>query len=356
MKGDNNKSEKSITLTVERHGQIFRFSKMWGYLIRIPGLLPTMPLEYYYYIGITTQYDPMVRIKKHVSEDKHNPPFEEIRKLVPFDLWDITIFEIPIIGNDGNENIKRLTQWEKDNIAEYDTFHAEYGLNMTPGGEDPFDGSKPIGWATGIAYTYWSNNVQSWVYDNVIHPVVMNKDLRILSSITEELSKEIDVPHIIDPKKANYYFNLSDSYRYNVKKKRNIFGAKQINMQKTPRCHGGYCFAWTRRVNGVKKQNKRSKGSTFLQVLKEEADLQEMFFNFNIFMYKAIAAQLGYFDLDQKIVQPTFITQDQFNTCYNFTLDQIDAAIDFLKVIEAGVIPEPIKVLLPQTLNTTTNT
>lgn len=311
-----------------------------------------MPLEYYYYIGITTQYDPMIRIKQHVYEDKSNSSFEEIRKLVPFDLWEITIFEIPIIGDNGEQNIERLKQWEKKTIAKYDTFHAEYGLNMTSGGEDPFDGSQPIGWATGIAYTYWSDRVQSWGYDNAIHPTVMNKDLRILSAETEELSKEIGVPHIIDPKKANYYFDLSDSYRYNVKSKCNIFGAKQISIRIQPSCKKGFTFMWQRQENGRKKFNCRTTASAFLQLLQEDADLNNIFFNFNTFIYKASAVHLGYFDFDQKTVYPTFITQDQFNTYYNFTLDQIGAAIDFLKVIEAGVIPEPIKVLLPQTLNT----
>lgn len=352
MTGDNNKSEESITLVVERSRGEFRFSKMWGYMIKIPGWLPTMPLPWYIYIGITTQFDPMTRIKKHPYEYKSNPPFEEIRKLVPFDLWEITIFEIPIIGSDGEQNIERLKQWEKETIVKYDTFHAEYGLNMTPGGEDPFDGNRPIGWATGIAYTGWDNGRQTWVYKNYVHPAIADKNLKVLNMRSEKLSQEIGVTHIVDPDKAAYYINLSDSYANNIKLKYHIFGAKQVSMRVASRYKKGFCFAWQRWENNKVKYNCRTTASAFLQLLKENADLNDIFFNFNTFMYKASAAYLGYFDLDQKTVDPTFVTQDQFNTYYNFTLDQIDAAMDFLKGIEAGVIPEPIKVLLPQTLNT----
>lgn len=352
MTGDNNKNEESITLVVERSRGEFRFSKMWGYIIKIPGNLPTMPLPWYYYIGITTQFDPMARIRQHPYEYKRNPPFEEIRKFVPFDLWEITIFEIPIIGSDGEQNIERLKQWEKETIAKYDTFHAEYGLNATPGGEDPFDVGRPIGWATGIAYTGWDNRGQTWIYDNSVHPRIADKDLNILSMRSEKLSQEIGITHIIDPDKAAYYINLSNSYANNIQLKNHVFGAKQISVIKSSRYKKGFAFTWQRRENGKKKINGRIAASAFLQLLKENADLDDIFFNFNTFVYKSSAVHLGYFDFDQKTVAPTFITQDQFNTYYNFTVDQVDAAMEFLKVIEAGVIPEPIKVLLPQTLNT----
>lgn len=354
MKFDNNYSYKSntdnVVLSVQRNSKKFYFSKMWWYIIKIPGLLFDMPLPWYYYIGITTQDDPMIRIKQHVTENKCNPAFEYIREHVPFDLWEIEFFELPIIGSNGEQNLNRLRQKEIDMIAKYDTFHGEYGLNATPGGEDPFVGLHPIGWATGFAYTSWDNTRQAWRYNNGVHLEKLNKDLRILNYSTEGLSQEIGVQHVIDPEKANYYLALSDSYINNIKLRRNIFGFKQVSVIK--KGQNNFVFRWQRREQGKKIFTSRKLSSDFLKILIAKADLEKICFNLNLFVYKAAAVNLGFFDFDQKMVQPTFITEDQFNARYNFTLDQITEAISFLQGIEAGVIPDQIKVLLPKDLNT----
>lgn len=354
MKFDNNYTYKSntdnIVLSVQRNTKKFYFSKMWGYIIKIPGLLFDMPLPWYYYIGITTQFDPMVRVKQHAFEYKNNPAFEHIRKYVPFDQWEIEFFELPIIGINGEENIHRLKQWEIDMIAKYNTFHGEHGLNATLGGEDPFTGSHPIGWATGFAYTCWDNGKQAWRYGNGVHSEKYNKNLRVLNYSTEGLSQEIGVQHVIDPKKANYYLALSDSYLNNIKVRRNIFGFNQVSVIRVGQ--NSFTFRWQRREQGKRKKTSRKLSSEFLKILIAEADLEKICFNLNLFVYKATAVNLGFFDFDQKMVQPTFITEDQFNARYNFTLDQVTEAVSFLQGIEAGVIPDQIKVLLPKDLNT----
>lgn len=133
----------SVTLKVTRHGKEFRFAKMWWYIKKIPGNHPRFPLPYYYYIGITTRTDPTMRDKEHIERPHPgNKKFDAIRKITPPHLWKTTHFELPIIGNNGEQNLDRLKTLERQMIAAYDTFHGPHGLNATPGGEDPFAGLK----------------------------------------------------------------------------------------------------------------------------------------------------------------------------------------------------------------------
>lgn len=274
---------RDVILKVTRGGREFRFTKMWCYIIKIPGDQKKFPLPYYYYIGITTRTDPTERIYEHYHEIKKNQKFEEIRKNVPYDAWEVIYLDVPIIGDDGEQNLDRLKQLEVEMISLYDTFLTKHGLNKTPGGEDPFDGPKG-----------------------------------------QPPEKTLGAYHVIIRKRQSPNRQFEFTYqRYNT--------------------HTPY-FS----VNA-------SKPSDFLQRMIDNpnVNIHQVFYDFQYFMYCAVGAINGYYDFDQKTIQKDADFRNFFDNSCLFTLDRIDDAIRFLKVLEDQlVIQKGQKVLIPKDLNT----
>lgn len=334
-------------ISVVRNNHTFYFKKMWWYIIKIPGGIPGYPLDYYYYIGITTADDPMGRIKRHVTEVKNNKEFEELRELVPFDLWEIEYFEVPIKGDDGDANIDRLTTIEVMIIAKYDTFLGEHGLNATPGGEDPFTGALPPGHSSGVYYVYYSNTHDHWAYDDGTY-IICRYNLRDLQRILEANN----MFHKINDTLWQESLKFNDSRLNHISHSYGYLGAHNVSVNKSVTSRQRWCLKYQCRINGVKYAWSRNSPADFLENLKNnpEIDEHEKLYDPNRFAYCCIALIQNKWDFKKRQPIDSFMTEETFREKHNFSRDKIDELIEFLRVAE--VLRKGQKVIQPQTINT----
>lgn len=334
--------------------------KLWIYKIAIPGGIPKFPEPWYHYWGITTEEEPMDRISLHPIEPKSNHKFEEIRKLVPFERWKIYIEQLPTITNNKMIEIFKLATEEIRRIARDNTFRGSHGLNASVGGEHRWISSylqtegkvygywREPGSGSGVRWVYFESNPNTWRYNNqVLGFSIKNQDLRILAKIL----RSMNLFDLVNPILWQKSLQINDTYRLKMTGAiYHYLGGYSIIMTRDKNMKQGFIFRYTKR--GITAGNP----SLLLQRLIDHSDfdIKEIFFDFQYFIYCATAALMGHYDLDHKVIKNTFMTEKQFNDRYNFTLDDIEEAIAFLKEVEyqQQFILKGQKVLQPKTINT----
>ena len=328
---------------------VVRTPIVWLYLhICRPVNFVNFPLDMYIYGGQTIRPDD--RQFEHFVEEKRNPKYAEMLKLVPIEYWEFIAW--PIFRYDGetdSQYYNRVALLEQKLIrdlqlcyctSEYDSPH---GLNASIGGESPLnDGYRCNipGKTTGVknltyetmrntyryAKSFWRNN------KIITKELFRNKNPFLVYLYMESYGEE---DFIID---ENIFWNRVKKWWnddiYNARFCRDYLGIKGVSIRKQNNTVRGFFVSWQHKEGKKILSKSRVSFSNFLQLYQDGIlDVNDIYC-LDFFIWNAKLILEGKFDI--KNSRPNVFYDDffEFRKIRHFTVDNLKEAIEFLKVLE----------------------
>lgn len=318
---------------------VVRENVAWIYFAKCyPKNLIQFPLDLYLYIGQTLYPDN--RPEQHMTEDKNNWKFVLLRSLTCTNDW-VFLF-IPII-REKNESFKnymnRVGIIEKHIIRDFQTNYLKYGansygLNASDGGEHPanggYRGSIP-GETTGVKNIVYSATEKRYRYKKR-NDIYSSKNLFLVYLYAKSIGEE-DI--IID--KNIFWNNVKNWWNndiYNTQYFSDYLGIKNVSVKRNNQTVRGFETLSQQTKERKMIIKSRTLFSKFLQLYKDGVLDIDNIYCLDFFIWNAKLILEGKFDIKNSRPNVFYADFFEFRKIHHFTVDNLDAAIIFLKEIE----------------------
>lgn len=322
---------------------VVRAPIVWLYLhICRPVNFFNFPLDVYMYGGQTTRPDD--RQFEHFVEEKNNPKYAEMLKLVPIEYWDFLAW--PIFRRDGetdSQYYNRVALLEQKLIRDlqlcYRTldYDSPHGLNASIGGESPLnDGYRCNipGQTTGIKYITYDKAKQLYGYgqNSIIQgSFFYNKNLFIVYLYAKSVGEKniiIDKDIFWDIVKKWWNNDI-----YNVRYS-NYLGIKNVSIREKKTTIKGFEIVYSVYTKGKLIQKTRTLFSSLLELYEQGIFNKNDIFDLNFFIWNAKLILEGKFDIKNSRPDMFYTDFFEFRKIHHFTVDNLKEAIKFLRVLE----------------------
>lgn len=330
---------------------VVRAPIVWLYLhICRPYNIVNFSLDVYMYGGQTIY--PNERQLEHFEEPKKNPKYAEMLELVPIEYWEFYAWPIFRRDDETDEQYYIRAALEERKLirdlqlcyrtSEYDSPH---GLNASTGGESSLNsGYKTFipGETTGLKYISYRKDEKNYRYTKCIwqngkctscKQIFKNKNPFIVYLYAKSLGeKDIIVNKDLFWSNVKKWWNTDI---YNVRYHRAYCGIKRVSIRKAPSTKRKFLIVYNTRVEGKPFTMACTLFSKFLQLYQDGVlDINDIFC-LDFFCWNAKLVLEGKFDIRNSRPDIFYTDFFEFRKIHHFTVDNLNAAIVFLKEIEA---------------------